>query len=316
MQPPRRGHSCAVQSELRLAGGLWLSGVRGRCRLLEPYENRRCVLAKCSLEKFRTGGSLIQESPKNFKDFAIVSVNFLDFATVSVNFQASLSWFLWRFFCVAWSLQGFGWGALESYRWEKKPRHLDELPFEAKLLLAVLFKSPSGWGVNKNGVSNFLRSIGHFFCVRSNCWGLVTSENKCVWGPKPCIMRSFGLKTSTKTSAGNIPESLSNLSVRDNCRLLQRLLNNAKLLLAVLLFSRTYFPQSTVTGTILKFGWIHLTTITVTVLASAVTPSFLRIPDYHLESNLNEFSRVTITVTVLKCFRFRKAVMSNMTVNE
>ena len=58
----------------------------------------------------------------------------------------------------------------------------------------ALFKSPCGWGVNKNGVSNFLRSIGHFFLVRSNCWGLVPSENKCVCAPKPCIMRSFGLK--------------------------------------------------------------------------------------------------------------------------
>ena len=53
-------------------------------------------------------------------------------------------------------------------------------------------------GVNKNGVSNFLRSIGHFFFVRSNCWGPVTSENKCVWAPKPCIMRSFGLKVRQK----------------------------------------------------------------------------------------------------------------------
>ena len=62
----------------------------------------------------------------------------------------------------------------------------------------ALFKSPSGGGVNKNGVSNILRSIGHFLLVRSNCWGPVTSENKCAWAPKPCIMRSFGLKMRQK----------------------------------------------------------------------------------------------------------------------
>ena len=47
-------------------------------------------------------------------------------------------------------------------------------------------------------VSNFLRSVGHFFFVRSNSWGPVTSENKCVWAPKPCIMRRFGLKMQQK----------------------------------------------------------------------------------------------------------------------
>ena len=36
------------------------------------------------------------------------------------------------------------------------------------------------------------------FFVRSNCWGPVTSENKCAWAPKPCIMRSFGLKMRQK----------------------------------------------------------------------------------------------------------------------
>ena len=83
-------------------------------------------------------------------------------------------------------------------------------------------------GVNKNGVSNFLRSIGHFFFVRSNCWGPVTSENKCVWAPKTLHYAKFWAQNATKTSAGNIPESLSNLLLRDNCRLSQRLLNNAK----------------------------------------------------------------------------------------
>ena len=58
----------------------------------------------------------------------------------------------------------------------------------------------------------------------------------------------------------------------------------SKLLLAVLLFSRIYFPKITVTVTVLKLGWIS---ITVTVLASAVTPSLPLTPNYHLESRLN-----------------------------
>ena len=58
----------------------------------------------------------------------------------------------------------------------------------------------------------------------------------------------------------------------------------SKLLPAVLLFLRIYFPQITVTVTVLKFGWIS---ITVTVLASAFTPSFPLIPSYCLESRLN-----------------------------
>ena len=61
----------------------------------------------------------------------------------------------------------------------------------------------------------------------------------------------------------------------------------SKLLPAVLLLLRIYFPQITVTITVLKFGWINLIAITVTVLASAVTPSFPLVPNYHLESHLN-----------------------------
>ena len=56
-----------------------------------------------------------------------------------------------------------------------------------------------------------------------------------------------------------------------------------------LLFLRIDFPQITVTVTVLKFGWINLITITVTVLASAVTPSFPLVPNYRLESRLFEF---------------------------
>ena len=47
-------------------------------------------------------------------------------------------------------------------------------------------------------------------------------------GPKTLHYAKFWAQNATKTSAGNIPESLSNLFLRDNCRLLQRLLNNAK----------------------------------------------------------------------------------------
>ena len=36
--------------------------------------------------------------------------------------------------------------------------------------------------------------IGHFCFVRSNCWGPIASENKCVWAPTPCAKRSFGLE--------------------------------------------------------------------------------------------------------------------------
>ena len=50
---------------------------------------------------------------------------------------------------------------------------------------------------------------------------------------------------------------------------------------------RIYFPKITVSVTVLKFGWINLITITVTVLASAVTPSLPLVPNYHLESHLN-----------------------------
>ena len=49
-------------------------------------------------------------------------------------------------------------------------------------------------------------------------------------GPKTLHYAKFRAQNATKTSAGNIPESLSNLFLRDNCRLLQRLLNNANII--------------------------------------------------------------------------------------
>ena len=63
----------------------------------------------------------------------------------------------------------------------------------------------------------------------------------------------------------------------------------SKLLPAVLLLWRLYFH--TITVTVLKFGRSHSITIsrsiTVTVLASAVTPSFPSILNYHLASHSN-----------------------------
>ena len=48
-----------------------------------------------------------------------------------------------------------------------------------------------------------------------------------MFGPQTLHYAKFWAQNATKTSAGNIPESLSNLFLRDNCHLLQRLLNNA-----------------------------------------------------------------------------------------
>ena len=63
----------------------------------------------------------------------------------------------------------------------------------------------------------------------------------------------------------------------------------SKLLPAVLSLLRIYYPKVTVTNTVLKFGWICLIAITVTVVAFAVTPAFPLIPNYHLESHWVHF---------------------------
>ena len=55
----------------------------------------------------------------------------------------------------------------------------------------------------------------------------MTSENKCVWAPKPCIMRSFGLKMQQKQVWEIFRKVCQTCFLRDNCRLSQRLLNNA-----------------------------------------------------------------------------------------
>ena len=73
-------------------------------------------------------------------------------------------------------------------------------------------------------------------------------------------------------------------------------------------------PKITAAVTVLRFGWSRLITIAVTISASAVKPSFPLIPNYHLESHLNYFCRITVTVTVLKCFWIGKVIISNMMV--
>ena len=52
----------------------------------------------------------------------------------------------------------------------------------------------------------------------------------------------------------------------------------------LLLFLRIYYPKITVTVAVMKFGQI---TITVTVLAPAVAPSFPLTPNYCLECHFN-----------------------------
>ena len=51
-----------------------------------------------------------------------------------------------------------------------------------------------------------------------------------MFGPQNLALCEVLGSNATKTSAGNILESLSNLFLRENCRLLQRLLNNANVL--------------------------------------------------------------------------------------
>ena len=78
-----------------------------------------------------------------------------------------------------------------------------------------------------------------------------------------------------------------------------------KIITGSLVSLENVFPQSYRYHYRLEFGWIDLITITVTVLASAVTPSLPLVPNYHLERHMNLFSRSTVTVTVLKCFWIR-----------
>ena len=91
----------------------------------------------------------------------------------------------------------------------------------------------------------------------------------------------------------------------------------SKLLPAVLFFLRVYYPDITVALTVLKFGWINSSTITVTVLASAVTPSLplipMQLPSWKSFELISP--KCSVTVTVLKYFWIRKERISNMTVH-
>ena len=124
-----------------------------------------------------------------------------------------------------------------------------------------------------------------FLCVIRGCQvsqakGLTSGEFRLLLGGLGLSKKS--LKNSWLSVALN----------RDWCdySCVTRVPFEAKLLPAVLLFLRIYFPKIAVTVTVLNFGWIHLLAITVTVLASAVTPSFPLIPDYRLESHLKFLS--------------------------
>ena len=70
----------------------------------------------------------------------------------------------------------------------------------------------------------------------------MTSRKQVCLAPQTLHYAKFWAQNATETSAGNIPESLSNLFLRDNCRLSQRLLNNAKSLLSLFcrVLSRTF----------------------------------------------------------------------------
>ena len=81
--------------------------------------------------------------------------------------------------------------------------------------------------VNKNRVSNFLRSIGHLFSVRSNCWGPVVSETS-VFGPQNLALCEVLGSKCDKNKCGKYSGKFVKLVCARQCRLSQRLLNNAK----------------------------------------------------------------------------------------
>ena len=66
--------------------------------------------------------------------------------------------------------------------------------------------------------------------------------------------------------------------------------------------------------TVLKFGWIHLITNTVTVRRPQSPLHFHWFPITILKVIWTNFPKTTFTVTVLKCFWIRMVIISNMTV--
>ena len=97
-----------------------------------------------------------------------------------------------------------------------------------RLYILALFKSPSGGGLTKMGSVTFWGPLDTSFCSLKLLGPGDLRKQVCL-GHQTLHYAKFWAQNATKTSAGNIPESLSNLFLRDNCRLLQRLLNNANL---------------------------------------------------------------------------------------
>ena len=94
--------------------------------------------------------------------------------------------------------------------------------------ILALFKSPSGGRLTKIGSVTFWGPLDTSFLF-AQIVGARWPQKTSVFGPQNlAYYAKFWAQNATKTSAGHIPESLSNLFLRDNCRLLQRLLNNAK----------------------------------------------------------------------------------------
>ena len=123
-----------------------------------------------------------------------------------------------------WTMES-GQKQSRSWRWPLIFRTC-QLNFRAYTL--ALFKSPSGGGLTKWGQ---LLSEVHWtllFCSLKLLGPGDLRKQVCL-GPKTLHYAKFWAQNAAKTSAGNIPESLSNLFLRDNCCLLQRLLNNANL---------------------------------------------------------------------------------------
>ena len=92
--------------------------------------------------------------------------------------------------CLDWRLDGLN-------KWSPENHRLPSRDLEDANTLA-LFKSPSGGGLTKMGSVTFWGPLGTSFLFTQIVGAAVTSENKCVWAPKPCIMRSFGLKMRQK----------------------------------------------------------------------------------------------------------------------
>ena len=159
-----------------------------------------------------------------------------------------------------------------------------ESPRNVLFFFAVDQKALVLWAFPRRGGTSTPELGGYGLSVRSlnhlDLWNrIATTETYCVLATIPlqkmaCLLDSLG---GQNWGLNYLCFCLSYLCWVE-------LPFESKLLPAVLLLLRIYFPQITVTVTVLKFRRIS---ITVTVLASAVTPSFPLIPNYRLESHLN-----------------------------